>query len=752
VNTVDRDAFVAPKAFGPTKASQAFVAPKLLWCVFFAAVLVLLSPCQCARAGVLMPRRNAMAIIHRLLMPCHNAVAVRLRGGGRDEEVAHAGRLKRRRKRETDDFTQEDGSEKQATDRPLVVNQATGGQTQAQNLEPDGQGGARGDGERRCEESGVVLTQVVALKGATRSSDFMSACCTMTEAEVFDWTKVKVFSISPKSDVVPGSRSVRTLLELIRELFGSNSGFLNNMSRLFECFSAGLLYGLRLEETDDMLKYRGGHHPFFMQSRDPWTLPAFCCLDSDGAVDFIWVHPRLRRRGFASAFLHQLNVTQANNILPESRAFWNKHPTLKCSHLERDNDQSKCNHCKLIGFPLVDRPPQDVKVDESKSCSYIDPRFVCCICTHSSRDLQVYLPSLHPFYTAFQEKKEERKNTNVRIAKRLERLDDMARIEERFFRNLKKQMMDKEEQEERKTQQTRDERAAKRVALRHSRGSETEVFNWTKVKVFKLKFSPTSSYSDEHEPHDNSHHHAQEKEGWGGAERSGGGDKDDEEEEVVVEETSASSASSSSSSSSFVNLFQLQPLIRELFESNSVFLHNMSTLFECASVGLLYGLRLEETVDMDKYKYRDGHHPFFMESRDWTLPALCCLDQNGAVDMLWVHPRVRRRGFASAFLHQLNVTQATTILPESRAFWEKHPTVKYSHIQQQKNHYNRCNHWTLTGFPLVDKPYQVVKDDVLERKFDPWNVCPICKHPQKRAFLSSLFSKREEWVYQKSTN
>ena len=51
-----------------------------------------------------------------------------------------------------------------AVDRPLVANQARGG-------EEHGQGGAGGDGgARRCQESGVVLNQVVALKGATRSS------------------------------------------------------------------------------------------------------------------------------------------------------------------------------------------------------------------------------------------------------------------------------------------------------------------------------------------------------------------------------------------------------------------------------------------------------------------------------------------------------------------------------------------------------------------------------------------------------
>lgn len=65
------------------------------WSIIFAAVLVLLSPCPCARA---VPN----AILSRLLLPRRNAVAFRLRGGGGDEEVALA-------------CMPEDGSEKQTT-------------------------------------------------------------------------------------------------------------------------------------------------------------------------------------------------------------------------------------------------------------------------------------------------------------------------------------------------------------------------------------------------------------------------------------------------------------------------------------------------------------------------------------------------------------------------------------------------------------------------------------------------------------
>jgi hypothetical protein len=199
----------------------------------------------------------------------------------------------------------------------------------------------------------------------------------MSQGEVFDLQQVKVFSISPNSDIVNGAK---TLQHVIRELYHDNSGFLHNMSDLFDGFAAGRLYGLRLEETEDMFRYKG-HHPMFMQSRPPWTLPAFCCLSETGAVDLLWVHPRACKRGFASAFLHQLDVTQATVILPESKGFWDKHPQVQYSRICDDkyrNTDNPCNHWALTGFPLLDEPHRDVLTDvlEHK----LEPALICAVC------------------------------------------------------------------------------------------------------------------------------------------------------------------------------------------------------------------------------------------------------------------------------------------------------------------------------------------------------------------------------------
>ena len=199
----------------------------------------------------------------------------------------------------------------------------------------------------------------------------------MSQVEVFDLQQVEVFSISSNSDIVDGAK---TLQHVIRELYHDNSGFLHNMSVLFDGFATGRLYGLRLEETDDMCKHNG-HHPMFMQSRFPWTLPAFCCLDETGAVDIIWVHPRVRHKGLASAFLRQLDVTRATVIVPESKGFWDKHPQVQysrvCDFFLRNTDPT-CNHWALTGFPLVDAPYRDVLTDVL--AHKVDPLQFCPMC------------------------------------------------------------------------------------------------------------------------------------------------------------------------------------------------------------------------------------------------------------------------------------------------------------------------------------------------------------------------------------
>jgi GNAT superfamily N-acetyltransferase len=136
--------------------------------------------------------------------------------------------------------------------------------------------------------------------------------------------------------------SSETLVELIREMFEANSGFLHNLNVIFDCFAAGRMYGLELPQTYEMFEYDGPDEPIFIQ--DTYNIPAFCCLDSNSSVEILWVHPRARRFGFGSAFLKQLNIKSANSVLFDSQEFWNRHPTVTCSNVLPAQTYHECNH------------------------------------------------------------------------------------------------------------------------------------------------------------------------------------------------------------------------------------------------------------------------------------------------------------------------------------------------------------------------------------------------------------------------
>jgi hypothetical protein len=202
-------------------------------------------------------------------------------------------------------------------------------------------------------------------------------------APVFDLAQVRVFAISPHSDMVHGAETLRHVL---RELFEANSEFLHNVTQLLDCFGTGRLYGLLLPESEAMFMHPG-HDPLFMQSRAPWTLPAFCCLGQNGDVDMLWVHPRARLRGLASAFLRQLNVRHASGVLRESLGFWERHPQVAYPCV-RDapvrcwgdlDAETRCNHWALVGFPGMARAHADAA--ESMLQPGMEPWHWCAACT-----------------------------------------------------------------------------------------------------------------------------------------------------------------------------------------------------------------------------------------------------------------------------------------------------------------------------------------------------------------------------------
>ena len=187
----------------------------------------------------------------------------------------------------------------------------------------------------------------------------------------FALEQCKVFAISPTATEV---NAAETLQCLIREMYDANSGFLHNLCFIFECFAAGRLHGIRLEETEAMSQYKGCE-PIFMQLQHPWTLPAFCCLNKDGDVEILWVHPRARHHGFAGIFAAQLGLEAES--LRKNFVLCNKNG--KCNskgYLNSFNDRV-CNHWALTGLTCVRGSRSEVlrSVLDTQN-----PWYVCVVC------------------------------------------------------------------------------------------------------------------------------------------------------------------------------------------------------------------------------------------------------------------------------------------------------------------------------------------------------------------------------------
>jgi hypothetical protein len=190
----------------------------------------------------------------------------------------------------------------------------------------------------------------------------------------FALEQCKVFAISPSSTEVDGSQALKCL---IREMYASNSGFLHNLCFILECFAAGRLYGIRLEETEAMFQYKGCE-PIFMQMRSPWTLPAFCCIDRDAGVEILWVHPRARHHGFAGIFTAQLGLDAES--LRKNFALCNNNGNCNSKGYPDMSQRPVCNHWALTGFPSVRQPHWEVIQAVLEQPPLFDPRHACAVC------------------------------------------------------------------------------------------------------------------------------------------------------------------------------------------------------------------------------------------------------------------------------------------------------------------------------------------------------------------------------------
>ena len=203
----------------------------------------------------------------------------------------------------------------------------------------------------------------------------------------FALEQCKVFAISPSSTEVNGSETLKCL---IREMYDANSGFLHNLCFIFECFAAGRLYGIRLEETEAMCQYKGCE-PIFMQIHSPWTLPAFCCIDKDAGVEILWVHPRARHHGFAGIFTAQLGLDA--ETLRKNFALCNKNGKCNSKGYPDPFKERVCNHWALTGFPCVRESHSEVMRAVLDTENAFNPWYACAVCDAAGRKIRRSRPA-----------------------------------------------------------------------------------------------------------------------------------------------------------------------------------------------------------------------------------------------------------------------------------------------------------------------------------------------------------------------
>jgi hypothetical protein len=107
---------------------------------------------------------------------------------------------------------------------------------------------------------------------------------------------------------------------LIDALMDDKSGFINNREVLVEAYRNSNLYGLVIEETEDMFERQAWMDPIFCPGS--WYLLPCLCVASGKTAKIIWTHSTVRRHGMANKFINHLNLKRAESPLPNTLSFW----------------------------------------------------------------------------------------------------------------------------------------------------------------------------------------------------------------------------------------------------------------------------------------------------------------------------------------------------------------------------------------------------------------------------------------------
>ena len=112
-------------------------------------------------------------------------------------------------------------------------------------------------------------------------------------------------------------------------------------------------------------------------------------------------------------------------------------------------------------------------------------------------------------------------------------------------------------------------------------------------------------------------------------------------------------------------------ILQDMGEQDDPYLFNCNLLVEAYRDGNMYGL----TFNADDYEHSLQEQPLtdkdcFCTNSTYLFSAMCIKEDNIAI-ALWIHPKIRRLGIATAFIELLHITGAHKPLRNTETFWRR---------------------------------------------------------------------------------
>lgn len=151
-----------------------------------------------------------------------------------------------------------------------------------------------------------------------------------TRAKNYDGVKLPVHYGKVAATKITDSGVFWSIMDELEADYTTNNGkgFYVHRTDVLDACMRGLLYGLEVEQTDDMVKNGSFRDNIFMNSWRlscrSYFLPCFVVVDDRNCCHLLWVAERARRLGFGRKLVRDVGIKSAQGILDKAIPFWQK--------------------------------------------------------------------------------------------------------------------------------------------------------------------------------------------------------------------------------------------------------------------------------------------------------------------------------------------------------------------------------------------------------------------------------------------